>query len=150
MGDMDAIDERILRELRRDGRLSNLGLSERVGLSPSATLRRVQDLERRGVIRGFRAVVDPAQVGRGFVVYVTVALSDHSKAAQRGFEAVMDRTPEVVECHSVAGTFDYLLRIETRDLGAYKVIHDDVLGTIATVLAITSVIVLASPKDERA
>jgi Lrp/AsnC family leucine-responsive transcriptional regulator len=150
MGELDAIDERILRELRRDGRLSNLGLAEKVGLSPSATLRRVQELERRGVIRGFRAVVDPAQVGRGFAVYVTVALSDHSKAAQRAFEAVMARTAEVVECHTVAGTFDYLLRVETQDLGAYKVFHDDVLGTIPTVRAITSVIVMESPKDERA
>ena len=150
MGDLDTIDERILRELRRDGRLSNLALSERVGLSPSAALRRVQDLERRGVIRGFRAVLDPGKVRRGFVVYVTVALSDHSKAAQRDFEAVMARAGEVAECHTVAGTFDYLLRVETRDLGAYKVFHDDVLGTIPTVRAITSVIVMESPKDERA
>jgi len=150
MGELDAIDARILRELRGDGRLSNLALSERVGLSPSATLRRVQELERRGVIRGFRAVLDPAATGRGCVVYVTVALSDHSKAAQRAFEGVMGRTAEVVECHTVAGTFDYLLRVEARDLPAYKVFHDDVLGTIPTVRAITSVIVMESPKDERA
>lgn len=150
MDGLDAIDERILRELRRDGRMSNLALSERVGLSPSATLRRVQDLERRGVIRGFRAVLDGARVGRGFVVYVTVALSDHSKAAQREFEGIMARRPEVAECHTVAGTFDYLLRIEARDLAAYKLFHDDVLGTIPTVRAITSVIVMESPKDERA
>lgn len=150
MGGLDSIDERILRELRRDGRISNLQLAERVGLSPSATLRRVQALEKRGAIRGYRAVLDPEQVGRGFVTYVTVALSDHSKAAQRAFEAVMARTPEVVECHTVTGTFDYLLRVETRDLSAYKVIHDDVLGTVPTVRSITSIIVMESPKDERA
>lgn len=149
MGGLDSIDERILRELRRDGRISNLQLAERVGLSPSATLRRVQALEKRGAIRGYRAVLDPEQVGRGFVTYVTVALSDHSKAAQRAFEAVMARTPEVVECHTVTGTFDYLLRVETRDLSAYKVIHDDVLGTVPTVRSITSIIVMESPKDER-
>jgi Lrp/AsnC family leucine-responsive transcriptional regulator len=149
MGSLDAIDERILRELRRDGRLSNLALAERVGLSPSATLRRVQELERRGTIRGFRAVLDPGQVGRGFVVYVTVALSDHSKAAQRGFEALMARTPEVSECHNVAGTFDYLLRVETPDLPAYKAFHDDVLGTVPTVRQIASILVMESPTDER-
>lgn len=146
---IDAIDERILRELRRDGRLSNLALAALAGLSPSATLRRVQELERRGVILGYRAVLDPGAVGRGFVTYVTVALSDHSKAAQRSFEAMMARTPGVVECHSTAGTFDYLLRVESPDLAAYKAFHDDVLGTVPTVRAITSVIVMESPKDER-
>ncbi|EPX86571.1 Transcriptional regulator [Rubellimicrobium thermophilum DSM 16684] len=102
------------------------------------------------MIRGYRAVLDRAAMGRGTVVYVTVALSDHSKAAQRAFEAVMARSPEVVECHVTAGTFDYLLRVETADLAAYKVFHDDVLGTVPTVRSITSIIVMESPKDGRA
>ncbi len=150
MTDLDAIDQRILRELRRDGRLSNLALAERVGLSPSATLRRVQELERRGVIRGFRAVLDPAQVRRGYVVYVAVGLSEHTKAAQKGFEAAMAAAPEVAECHNIAGAFEYLLRVEARDLAAYKAFHTDVLGTVPAVRSITSYIVMESPKDERA
>lgn len=150
MTDLDAIDQRILRELRRDGRLSNLALAERVGLSPSATLRRVQELERRGVIRGFRAVLDPAQVGRGYVVYVAVGLSEHTKAAQKGFEAAMAAAPEVAECHNIAGAFEYLLRVEARDLAAYKTFHTEVLGTVPAVRSITSYIVMESPKDERA
>ena len=150
MTDLDAIDKRILRELRRDGRLSNLALAERVGLSPSTTLRRVQELERRGVIRGFRAVLDPAQVGRGYVVYVAVGLSEHTKAAQKGFEAAMAAAPEVAECHNIAGAFEYLLRVEARDLAAYKTFHTEVLGTVPAVRSITSYIVMDSPKDERA
>ena len=150
MGALDAIDERILRELKRDGRLSNLALAERVGLSPSATLRRVQELERRGVIRGFRAVLDPYQVGRGYVVYVAVGLSEHTKAAQKGFEAAMAAAPEVAECHNIAGAFEYLLRVEARDLAAYKTFHTEVLGTVPAVRSITSYIVMESPKDERA
>jgi DNA-binding Lrp family transcriptional regulator len=150
MGTLDAIDERILRELTRDGRLSNLALAERVGLSPSATLRRVQDLERRGVIRGFRAVLDPQAVGRGYVVYVAVGLSEHSKAAQKRFEQAMMAAPEVVECHNIAGAFEYLLRVEARDLPAYKTFHTEVLGTVPAVRSITSYIVMESPKDERA
>ena len=150
MTDLDAIDQRILRELRRDGRLSNLALAERVGLSPSATLRRVQELERRGVIRGFRAVLDPAQVGRGYVVYVAVGLSEHTKAAQKGFEAAMAAAPEVAECHNIAGAFEYLLRVEARDLAAYKTFHTEVLGTVPAVRSITSYIVMESSKDERA
>src|SRR5688572_24538838 len=125
MGAMDAINEGILRELKRDGRLSNLALAERVGLSPSATVRRVEALERRGVIRGFRAVLDPGQVGRGYVVYVAVGLSEHTKAAQKGFEAAMLAAPEVAECHNIAGAFEYLLRVEARDLAAYKTFHTE-------------------------
>ncbi|TNC52975.1 Lrp/AsnC family transcriptional regulator [Rubellimicrobium rubrum] len=150
MTTLDSIDQRILRELRRDGRLSNLALSDRVGLSPSATLRRVQELERRGVIQGFRAVLDPHQVGRGYVVYVAVGLSEHGKAAQKTFEAAMQAAPEVVECHNIAGAFEYLLRVEARDLAAYKAFHTDVLGTVPAVRSITSYIVMESPKDERA
>jgi DNA-binding Lrp family transcriptional regulator len=150
MTDLDATSHRILRELRRDGRLSNLQLAERVGLSPSATLRRVQELERRGVIRGFRAVVDPGAVGRSYVVYVAVGLREHTKAAQKGFEAAMAAAPEVVECHNIAGAFEYLLRVEARDLASFKAFHTDVLGTVPAVRSITSHIVMESPKDERA
>lgn len=80
-----------MQELSRDGRLSNLELSERVGLSPSACLRRVQDLERRGVIKGYRAVLDRDQMGAGFVAYIAVGLSDHSKASQEAFERSIGR-----------------------------------------------------------
>ena len=116
MTDIDPIAENILQELTRDGRISNLELAERVGLSPSACLRRVQDLERRGVIKGYRARLDPNQTGRGFVVYAAIGLSEHTKEAQAGFERAMRAIPEVVECHNVAGAFEYLLRIETSDM----------------------------------
>jgi DNA-binding Lrp family transcriptional regulator len=79
-----------------------------------------------------------------------VGLSDHSKGAQLAFERVMATAPDVVECHNIAGTFEYLLRVEARDLRAYKAFHDDVLGTVPTVRSITSHMVMGSPKDERA
>src|SRR6476659_5034773 len=96
---MGAIDERILRELGREGRLSNVELAERVGLSASACVRRVQELERQGVIRGYRAVVDRGRLGIGFTAYMAVGLSSHTKAAQEAFERAVARAPEVVECH---------------------------------------------------
>jgi Lrp/AsnC family leucine-responsive transcriptional regulator len=145
----DLINDRILRILAREGRISNLDLSARVGLSPSACLRRVQELERRGVIRGYRAVLDPAKAGQGYVVYVAVGLSDHTKAAQDRFEHAMAAAPEVVECHNIAGAFEYLLRVEARDLAAYKAFHTEVLGTVPVVRSITSYIVMGSPKDAR-
>ena len=87
----DAINDKILRELTRDGRMPNLELAERVGLSPSACLRRVQELERSGVITGYRAVIDRSKLGVGFVAYMAVGLSEHTKAAQQAFERAVDR-----------------------------------------------------------
>jgi len=150
MANIDATDEKILRELVRDGRITNTKLAEQVGLSSSACLRRVQELERAGVIRGYRAVLDRAARGIGFIAYIAVGLSDHSKAAQEAFERSIATAPDVVECHNVTGTIEYLLRVEVADLAAYKVFHTDVLGTFPQVTSITSFVVMESPKDERA
>ena len=147
---IDAKSQDILRELEAAGRISNIDLAERVGLSPSACLRRVQELERSGVIKGYRAVLDRTALGAGFVAFVGVGLSDHSKASQEAFERVMARAPEVRECHNVTGTIEYLLRVECADMQAYKQFHSDVLGAIPQVLTLTSYVVMASPKDERA
>ena len=150
MSEIDAIGDRILRELGKDGRISNADLAVRVGLSASACLRRVQELERRRVITGYRATIDPKVAGVGFLAYVTVGLSRHTKEAQHGFERAILSAKEVRECHNVAGAFEYLLRVEARDLDAYKYFHTEVLGTIPEVASITSYIVMESPKDERA
>lgn len=147
---MDRIDDMILRELSRNGRLSNIDLADRVGLSASACLRRVAALERDGVIKGYRAVLNRARMGRGFVAYIGVGLSDHSKASQEAFERSISRAPEVLECHNITGSIEYLLRVECSDLAAYKVFHTDVLGTLPQVNSITSYVVMGSPKDERA
>lgn len=150
MTDLDAISRNILRILRSDGRIANQELAAKVGLSPSACLRRVQELERRGVIRGYRAVLDPGLTGIGFVAYVTVGLSRHTKAAQEEFERAMALAPQVRECHNITGTVEYLLRVEAADLAAYKRFHTDVLGTLPQVVALTTYVVMGSPKDERA
>ncbi len=147
---MDKIDDHILHELAHDGRISNLDLAERVGLSPSACLRRVAALERTGVIAGYRAVLNRSALGVGFTAYVTVGLNTHTKASQEAFERAMSRAPEVVECHNITGAVEYLLRVEAADLTAYKSFHTDVLGTLPQVHAITSYVVMGSPKDERA
>ena len=149
MTKIDDMNRRILRELTRDGRISNLDLADRVGLSPSACLRRVQELERSGIIKGYRAVLDGERLGLGFVAYVTVGLSQHTKAAQEAFERAMARAPEVRECHNVTGAVEYLLRVEAADLTAYKRFHTEVLGTVPGVNSITSFVVMGSPKDER-
>ncbi len=150
MAKEDRINDRILQILTAEGRISNLELADRVGLSPSACLRRVTALEREGVIRGYRAVLDPASRGVGFTAYVTVGLNEHTKSAQQAFEKAIARAPEVRECHNITGDREYLLRIEAADLTDYKRFHTDVLGTLPQVSAITSYVVMGSPKDERA
>jgi Lrp/AsnC family transcriptional regulator, leucine-responsive regulatory protein len=150
MAGLDEIDQKILRALVQDARQANLHLAEKVGLSPSACLRRVQDLERRGVIKGYRAVLDAGKLGIGFLAYVTVGLNSHTKAAQEAFERAMSRAAAVVECHNITGTVEYLLRVETPDLAAYKHFHTEVLGILPQVQAITSFVVMGSPKDLRA
>lgn len=149
MTSVDGIDEKILRALERDGRISNTDLSKAVGLSPSACLRRVQELERSGIIKGYRAVIDREKLGVAFTAYVTVGLSEHTKKAQRDFERVMNTAPEVREVHDVTGAIEYILRVEARDLAAYKHFHTEVLGMAPKVQSITSYIVMESTKDER-
>lgn len=147
---LDIINDRILHELTINGRISNAELAERVGLSPSACLRRVQELERSEVIKGYRAILDRAALGRGFTAFIAVGLSDHTKASQKAFEKSIVTSPEVSECHNITGAFEYLLRVEATDLSAYKTFHTEVLGTLPQVNSITTYVVMESVKDDRA
>ena len=146
---IDQIDRRIVRALERDGRISNAALAQKVGLSPSACLRRVQALEASGVIAGYRAVIDRSKLDGGLKVYVAVGLARHLKADQEAFERAMAAAPEVLECHNVSGTIEYLLHVEVRDLPAYKHFHSEVLGTVPQVARLVSYFVMGSPKNLR-
>jgi len=150
MLDLDKLNARILQELKKDGRMSNTELASKVGLSPSACLRRVQELENIGIIQGYRAVVDQGKLGIGCVAYIAVGLNDHSKNSQQAFEQAITLSPEVTECHNITGSYEYLLRIETQDLISYKAFHTDVLGVLPQVSSITTYVVMGSPKDDRA
>ena len=146
----DTIETQILQILEAEGRIPNTDLAGRVGLSPSACLRRVQDLERRGVITGYRAVIDRRALGRGFTALILVGLNDHTTRSQDAFEREITRAPEVVECHNVTGAIEYVLRVECADLTEYKRFHADTLGRLAQVTSITTLVVMESPKDLRA
>lgn len=130
--------------------MPNLQLAGRVGLSASACLRRVQTLEASGVIKGYRAVLDRAQLGSGLTIFVMVGLSGQLQQDALAFEQAMAQAPEVLECHNITGSVEYLLRVEVSDLAAYKHFHSDVLGTLAQVSSITSHVCLGSSKDLRA
>ncbi len=143
------IDQHILRILERDGRITNTQLAEQVGLSPSACLRRVQELERSGYILGYRAILNRGKLGSAITIFVMVGLSGHLKKDSKAFERAMEAAPEVRECHNITGSVEYLLRVEVADLESYKAFHTDRLGTVPQVASITSHICLDSPKDLR-
>lgn len=145
----DRKTQRILQILEEDGRISNLALADAVGLSPSACLRRVQELERSGIIRGYRASINRTLLGKTLTAYLAVGLNNHTRAAQRAFEKTIAKADEVRECHNVTGDVEYLLRVEVADMSAYKTFHTDVLGTLPQVRSITTYMVLESPKDQR-
>lgn len=149
MSTLDTKNEQILRELGRNARMTNLELAERVNLSPSACLRRVQEMERTGIIKGYRVVTDRVAMGKGLLVYLAVSLSGHSREAQKAFERAIANAPEVRECHNVTGSIEFLLRVEVADLDDYKRFHTDVLAALPQVSGLTTYVVMDSPKDER-
>ena len=149
MIELDAVNSQILSILKQDGRISNIDLASKVGLSPSACLRRVQELERSGVIKGYRAVIDQTAIGGSITIFVTVGLSGQLKKHAQDFERAMEAAPHVTECHNITGSVEYLLRVEVQDLATYKEFHANVLGALSQVGSITSHICLGSSKDIR-
>ncbi len=149
MIELDDINREILLELESDGRVSNIELAGRVGLSPSACLRRVQELERVGLIKGYRAVLDRSRLGSAITIFVMVGLGAQLNKDAKAFELAMDRATEVRECHNVTGAVEYILRVEVDDLAAYKNFHANTLGTLPQVSSITSYICLGTSKDMR-
>ncbi|CAD7851092.1 MAG: Transcriptional regulator, AsnC family [Olavius algarvensis Gamma 3 endosymbiont] len=146
---IDAYNSKILQALQADGRISNIELADRIGLSPSACLRRVQELEKSGIISGYRAVINFEALGVGLIAYIAVGLSDHTMPSQTAFETAMRDCPAVRECHNITGLVEYMLRVEVADIAAYKTFHADVLGSLSQVNSITTYMVLDSPKNDR-
>jgi Lrp/AsnC family leucine-responsive transcriptional regulator len=118
--DLDRTDRRILAQLQDDGRISNLKLAEAVALSPTAVLARVQRLTRDGFILGYEARLNPQQLGAGMLVFVEVLLDRTTPNVFEEFRAAVQVHPEILECHMVAGGFDYLIKTRVADMNAYR------------------------------
>jgi Lrp/AsnC family leucine-responsive transcriptional regulator len=127
---LDKIDERILRILQADGRISNLKLAETVHLSPTAVLERVKRLTREGYILGYEARLNPAKLGASMLVFIEVHLDRTVMDVMDNFKAAVQSRPEILECHLVAGGFDYLLKTRVRDMGAYREFIGSVIWTL--------------------
>lgn len=147
--ELDRIDLLLLAQLQRSGRLTNAELAERVHLSASATLRRVQRLEREGVIAGYCAQVDPERVGLGLQAFVRVQLSRHDSEAIAAFTACVNGWDEVVACHALTGDMDYLLQVAVRDLEHFSRFLLDHLLNQAGVADVNSSFVLRTVKAFR-
>ena len=139
---MDEVDRSILAVLEKHGRISNAELADRVGLSQSPCLRRVRRLEEAGIIRGYRAVIDPAAVGRSLRVFAGVRLMRHTRADVTAFERAVTRLPEVTHTHHVTGNYDYLLEVEVADLPAYEDFHANRLAGLPCVATVTSYVTM--------
>ena len=146
---MDATDRKILAELQSSGRLTITDLAARVGLSVSASHRRLRDLEQSGTIRGYRAVVDPAALGLSFEALAFVTMRQEDRDTLLTFEAGIAAIPEVIQAQRLFGDPDYLLRILTKNLAAYQVLEDDHLAALPGVQRITSTLVMKQIVNDR-
>jgi Lrp/AsnC family leucine-responsive transcriptional regulator len=147
---LDAIDRRILRELQADGRITNLKLAEAVHLSPTAVLERVKRLTRDGVILGYEARLDPARLGAGLLVFIEVLLDRTVPDVLNHFRAAVQARPEILECHLVAGGFDYLLKTRVADMTAYRALLGDSIWSLPGVRETRTYAVMEEVKNTTA
>ncbi|SNS55602.1 transcriptional regulator, AsnC family [Sphingomonas laterariae] len=138
---IDAIDRNIIRLLRRDGRMPNSDLAAQVGLSPSACLRRVRQLEASGTIRGYTAIVAGA-ADDGIIAIVRITLERQTEAYLNRFEAAVRSHPEIQECFLMTGDADYILRASAPNAAAYELIHKEILSRLPGVVRIHSSIAM--------
>jgi Lrp/AsnC family leucine-responsive transcriptional regulator len=147
---MNRTDRRLLEILQRDGRLTNLELSSRVNLSPSACLRRVRALEEAGVIRSYAALLDAKRVGLGLLAFVNVKLEKRGRMPTDAFARAVKDWPEVLACHALTGDMDYLLRVQVADLDHFSRFVMESLLKHPGVLDVKSSFVLEEVKETTA
>ncbi|HET8951374.1 MAG TPA: Lrp/AsnC family transcriptional regulator [Solirubrobacteraceae bacterium] len=135
---MDATDRAIIDELRRDARIANVELAERVSLSPSACLRRVRALEQSGVIRGYHAEIDPDALGRAFEIEVMIELTQKDRATVEAFERRIVAMDPVIECRRMFGLPDYLIRVAVADTAAYEAFYMNELAELPGIGRVSS------------
>ena len=135
---MDQTDRAIIDELRRDARISNVDLADRVSLSPSACLRRVRALEDSGLIQGYTALIDQQKAGYPVNVFVSITLDRQSQTGLEAFETAVRGVPEVMECYLMTGEHDYLLRLVVADMEDFERVHRAHLTRLPSVARVHS------------
>lgn len=148
MTDLDRFDRKILDELAIEGRVSVTELARRIGLSKSPTQARLKRLEDAGIIRGYRALFDPIQLGRSHVAFVEVKLTDTRETALAAFNAAVLRIPEVEQCHLIAGAFDYLLKVRTASMSDYRLVLAEKISTLPHLANTSTYVAMQAVKEE--
>ncbi|MBC3907005.1 MULTISPECIES: Lrp/AsnC family transcriptional regulator [Undibacterium] len=143
---MDVYDRSILRHLQQDGRMSNLSLAERIHLSAPQTLRRVRTLEEKGVIRAYVAQVAPEALGLGVMAFVNLSLDREQFRNVREVERQLKAFPEIIECHTISGDFDYILKVVASDLKSLSQFLTDTLMQVPGVASLRSMICMEEIK----
>jgi DNA-binding Lrp family transcriptional regulator len=146
---VDAIDRKIIAQLEGEGRLTVTEVAQRVRLSVAACHRRIRELERSAAIRGYRAVIDPAAIGAGFEVLVSVTMEREDAATIEQFESGLADVAEVRHAERLFGDPDYLVRVTTSDIATYQTLRDEKLATLPGVQRLSSTIVMKRVVDER-
>jgi Lrp/AsnC family leucine-responsive transcriptional regulator len=145
--DLDKFNRKILAALEDDGRISVTNLALRVGLSKTPCQMRMRRLIESGVILGFRAVVDPAKLDMDHVAFTEVKLSDTREAALVEFNAAVRAIPEVEECHMIASSFDYLLKVRTADIRRYRIVLGEKISALPHVASTSTFVAMETVKD---
>lgn len=145
--DLDRFDQAILRHLATDGRISATELAARIGLSKSPTMARIKRLELAGIIAGYAARIDPIRMGLAHTAFVEVRLSDTREAALRAFNAAVLLIPEVEECHMIASRFDYLLKVRTADMTAYRRVLGEHISALPNVASTSTYVAMETVKE---
>ena len=144
---LDRIDRNILAALSADGRLSMAELATKVGLSKTPVQARVRRLERDGYIRGYAAIIDRERMGQGHVAFVQVKLSDTTSAALDAFNRAALAVPEIEQCHMMAASFDYLLKVRTKDIAAYRRVLGERISALPHVAQTSTYVAMETVKD---
>ncbi|WP_196137523.1 leucine-responsive transcriptional regulator Lrp [Aliikangiella sp. G2MR2-5] len=145
--DLDRIDKAILRELQKDGRMANVELSRRVGLSATPCLERVKRLEKSGYIKGYTANVAPEKLSAALLVFVEIRLTRTSPDVFEDFKKSIIDLPQVLECHLVSGDFDYLVKARVADMAAYRNLLGETLLTLPGVSGSRTYVVMEEVKE---
>lgn len=127
---IDFTDKRILYEIQRNGRIAFVDLAQRVNLSKSPCLKRLRRLEESGYIKGYRAVLDADKIDQGYLVYVQVKLKNTHRETLEQFNISVQAVPQILSCHMMSGGYDYLLKVRTRNMRAYRALLGDVISEL--------------------
>jgi len=145
--ELDEFDRKIIAALRADGRITVTALAEKVGLSKTPCQVRMKRLIETGVIRGFAAVVDSARMGVDHIAFTEVKLSDTRDEALREFNAGVQRIPEIEECHMIASSFDYLLKVRTTDIRRYRTVLGEKISSLPHVASTSTFVAMETVKE---